>query len=259
METGGINQSTKASLILGWDGAILRWICMEDGHVEEYGQIDEVAEWSTLADRFNHVEQVTLTRLFPEITLMPAAVADGIEEAILTLHHGVRSEGCRAFLSQRLGEELSLIEGGHGSEVELLNTCWPKGRWTSAALGWLEAQSQLASPHANSIAVSILSGSNRAMMCRFDAGALTWCTVTDDLEGSGILYHCVNAMVRDGIKMESADIRVSLGGVESMTLELKQHFKRFFKQVEVEPTPWEWTDSQPEPAGDWDAIFFANH
>ena len=168
------------------------------------------------------------------------------------LHHSRNSV-------ERLGEELSLIEGGHGIDVELLNASWPKARWASTALGWLEAQSQLALTDENSIAVSIFSGSNRAMMCRFDAGALVWCTVTDDLEGSGILYHCVNAMVRDGIKMESADIRVTLAGVESMTLELKQHFKRFFKQVEVEQTPWKWSDSQPEYAGDWDALFFANY
>lgn len=258
METGGINQSTNANLILGWDGAILRWACTNDGRVEEFGQIEEVAEWTILADRFKNIERVTLTRLFPEITLMPAAVAEGIEDAILTLHHGIRSNGCRAFLSQRLGEELSLIEGGHGSDVELLNASWPKARWASTALGWLEAQSQQASTDENSIAVSILSGSNRALMCRFDAGALVWCTVTDDLEGSGILYHCVNAMVRDEIKMESADIRVTIGGNESLILELKQQFKRFFKEVEVEPTPWKWSDLQPEHAGDWDALFFAN-
>jgi len=259
METGGINQSTKANLILGWDGVVLRWICTNDGRVEEFGQVDDVAEWTALADRFKQAEQVTLTRLFPEVTLMPAAVAEGIEEAILTLHHGVRSEGCRGFLSQRLGEELSLIEGGHGREVELLNTSWPKARWASVALGWLEAQSQLASTGENAVTVSVLAGTNRAMMCRFDAGSLSWCTVTDDMEGSGVLYHCVNAMVRDGIKIESSDVQIKLGGVESMTLELKQQFNRFFESVEAEPTPWNWIVSQPEPAGDWDALFFANH
>jgi hypothetical protein len=259
METGGIKKSTEANLILGWDGVVLRWICSNDGSVEAFGQVEEVAEWTALAERFKHVEKVTLTRLMTEITLMPAAVAEGIEEAILTLHHGIRSEGYRAFLSQRLGEELSLIEGGHGSEVDLLNTLWPKGRWSSSGLGWLEAKSQLASTDQNAIVVNILVGSGRAMMCRFDAGTLAWCTVTDDLEGSGVLYHCVNAMVRDGIKIESSDVQVRIGGVQDMALELEQQFKRFFGQVEVESTPWNWIGSTPEPAGDWDILFFTNH
>ncbi|MFZ9054209.1 MAG: hypothetical protein ACO2ZL_00265 [Flavobacteriales bacterium] len=259
METGGINQSNKANLILGWDGVVLRWICSNDGRVEAFGQVEEVAEWTALAERFKDIEKIILTRILPEITLMPATVAEGIEEAILTLHHGIRSEGCRAFLSQRLGEELSLIEGGHGHEVDLLNTSWPTGRWSSSVLGWLESRSQWASTDQNAIAVNIFVGSSRALMCRFDAGSLAWCTVTDDLEGSGVLYHCVNAMVRDGIKIGSSNVHVRIGGVQAMSLELEQQFKRFFGQVEVESSPWDWNDANLESVGDWDILFFTNH
>ena len=66
-------------------------------------------------------------------------------------------------------------------------------------------------------------------------------------------------MVRDGIKIESSNVHVNIGGVQAMSLELEQQFKRFFGQVEVESSPWDWNDANLESAGDWDILFFTNH
>lgn len=152
---------------------------------------------------------------------------------------------------------MSLIESGHGEQSAFMMEHWPTARWSSLALGWLEVQGQLAAQSEQDAFLGIDVGMHRAMMCRFDGGRLMWSTVTEDLEGAGILYHCVNAMVRDGMAMDGVSLEVQIQGASARKQLLLEQFSRFFRVVHEAVPPVTWDGAAPEDEACWTTLAFA--
>ena len=257
METGETNPRTGDELILGWDGDTLRWILLAHQEIVAHGSAPRTDDWSTLTRELPEAEHTRIALVHPVISLMPSAVAKGIEDRISLLHHGASQSGHRSFQSDRLGEGMSLIESGHGEQSSFMAEHWPTARWSSWALGWLEVQSQLAAQSEHDAFLGIEVGMHRAMMCRFDSGRLMWSTVTEDLEGAGILYHCVNAMVRDGMALDGVSLEVQIQGAAARKDHLIEQFSRFFRVVNEASPRVTWGDAAPEDPACWTTLAFA--
>jgi len=259
METGEIDLiALNSDLLLGWDGMVLRWMLVDGNVVLDFGSEEEPLGFQSLADRYARVRSVWVSLLRPVCSLMPSAVANGIEGEVLKMHHGPSNALRRSYQSERLGEEVTLMESGPWSAGDDFLKSWPHVRWSSCTLGWLELQKRRTIPADCASLLSIDVGLNRALMCRFDEGELAWCMVTEDMQGEGVLYHAVNSMVRSGGDAAAEDARqrtavVFSGSVESHPGMMKQ-FTRFFPHVEIEEGALLWKNDPPADVGDWNLL-----
>ena len=237
MATGETEHSRfDGSLLIGWDGECLHWVAAsQDAEVIDHGKEEELAALDALAQRFPEANNVRLTLLRPVCSLIPSAVSTGIESNVLALQHGPKTEtfASKSFHSERLGEDVALIESGHWTEEDVFLKAFPMAQWTSATLGAIEAGLQSARRDGWESSVHIDVGEKRALMMHFRGDALRWCSVTEDLEGDGILYHVVNALHRDGVELGNAQCHVVFTGVPEERM-LSQ-FRRFFASIERGP------------------------
>ena len=191
METGEIDLiALNSDLLLGWDGMVLRWMLVDGNVVLDFGSEEEPLGFQSLADRYARVRSVWVSLLRPVCSLMPSAVANGIEGEVLKMHHGPSNALRRSYQSERLGEEVTLMESGPWSAGDDFLKSWPHVRWSSCTLGWLELQKRRTIPADCASLLSIDVGLNRALMCRFDEGELAWCMVTEDMQGEGGVVPC---------------------------------------------------------------------
>ena len=225
----------EGTLLIGWDGERVHWIAAEAHGISDHGVDSEIGFLTELSRRFASATAVKLSLLRPVCSLMPAAVAEGIESQVLDLHHGPHDQALtsRTFLSDRLGEGLALIESGHFGADDLFLKAFPLGQWTSTTLAAIESgmNEVRTGAHAHSVHIDLARG--RALMMRFDAEALRWCSVTEDIAGDGILYHVVNSFHREGVDPTSANCCVVFSGDITEVSPIFQQFKRFFATVEL--------------------------
>ena len=226
----------EGTLLIGWDGERVHWIAEDGNGIGGHGVDSEIGTLAELSLRFASAAAVKLSLLRPVCSLIPAAVADGIESQVLDLHHGPRDPALtsRTFLSDRLGEGLALIESGHFGSDDLFLKAFPLGRWTSSTLAAIEfGMNEVRSGDwAHTVHVDVAHG--RALMMRFDAEALRWCSVTHDVAGDGILYHVVNSFHREGLDATGAQCRVVFAGGITEDSAVVRQFKRFFEAVELD-------------------------
>jgi len=227
----------EGTLLIGWDGERVHWIA-KDGHgISDHGVDSEIGSLTELARRFASASAVKLSLLRPVCSLMPAAVAEGIESHVLDLHHGPHDEPLtsRSFLSDRLGEGLALIESGHFGSDDLFLKAFPLGQWTSSTLAAIESGMNEVRSDGSAHTIHIDVAQGRALMMRFDAEALRWCSVTQDVAGDGILYHVVNSFHREGLDPTAVQCRVVFSGGITEDAPVVQQFKRFFETVQLDP------------------------
>lgn len=234
MVTGETDHNAfDGSLLLGWDGERLHWVAVSpNGKVIDHGREEELGALSELSARFSGAQVVRVSMLRPVCSLMPTAVATGVEPHVLALQHGPKTDAftSRTFQSERLGEGMSLIESGHWVDDDVFLSAFPMAQWASATLGAIEAGLQESRNNEWDATVRIDVGGKRALMMHFQDDALRWCSVTEDVGGDGILYHVVNALHRDGVELDNARCKVVFSGeVEERVVE---QFQRFFAAVE---------------------------
>ena len=226
----------EGTLLIGWDGERVHWIA-KDGHgISDHGVDSEIGTLTELSRRFASASAIKLSLLRPVCSLMPAAVAEGIESHVLDLHHGPHDEALtsRTFLSDRLGEGLALIESGHFGSEDVFLKAFPLGQWASSTLAAIESGMNEVRTGARAHTVHIDLAHGRALMMRFDADALRWCSVTQDVAGDGILYHVVNSFHREGLDPTAVQCRVVFSGGITEDAPVVQQFKRFFETVELD-------------------------
>lgn len=236
MVTGETDPNTfEGTLLIGWDGERVHWIAADAHGIFNHGVDSEVESLTELSRRFASATAVKLTLLRPICSLMPAAVAEGIESQVLELHHGSYDQALtsRTFFSDRLGEGLALIESGHFGSEDVFLKAFPLGQWASSTLAAIESGMNEVRTGACAHTVHIDLAHGRALMMRFDAEALRWCSVTQDVAGDGILYHVVNSFHQDGVDPTSAQCRVVFSGAIDEDSPILQQFKRFFEVVEL--------------------------
>ena len=225
----------EGTLLIGWDGERVHWIAADAHGISDHGVDSEIGSLTELSRRFASATAVKLSLLRPVCSLMPAAVAEGIESQVLDLHHGPHDQALtsRTFFSDRLGEGLALIESGHFGSDDLFLKAFPLGQWSSSTLAAIESgmNEVRTGPHAHTVHIDLAQG--RALMMRFDAEALRWCSVTEDVAGDGILYHVVNSFHREGVDPTAANCRVVFSGGITEDSPIVQQFKRFFAAVEL--------------------------
>ncbi len=224
----------EGTLLIGWDGERVHWIAVGADGVHDHGIETEIATLTDLSRRFSSAATVKLSLLRPVSSLMPAAVAAGIEPHVLDLQHGPhdQSQSSRTFLSDRLGEGLALIESGHFGSDDLFLKAFPLGQWASSTLAAIESGMNEVRTGEWAHTVHIDMAQGRALMMRFDAEALRWCSVTEDVAGDGILYHVVNSFHREGVDPTSVPCRVVFSGGIDEDSPIVQQFNRFFAAVE---------------------------
>lgn len=258
METGEIKQPPLGgTLVLGWDGETLFWLALKDRMVQEFGSEVFSGDWSGIKAKMGSYPTVRITWLRPVFSLVPVSVAEGLEQEVMALQHGKSDLGLRSFRTDRLGEALLLIENDLVGIDDSLDLRWPLHTWSSATLGWLESKGK-ASVNSNfKVSVFINVGRKRALMCRFHQGALRWCLATEDLEGTGLLYHVVNSMVRDNLDPQVEKVEVEIGGDVQSDKPIFKDFSRFFSEVRSEDHGLIWSDGEPEASGVWSLLQYA--
>ena len=226
----------EGTLLIGWDGERVHWIAKDGSGIFDHGVDSEIGALTALSGRFASAASVKLSLLHPVCSLMPAAVAEGIEFQVLDLHHGPHDQALtsRTFVSDRLGEGLALIESGHFGSDDVFLQAFPLGQWTSSTLAAIESGMNQVRSGDGAHTVHIDMAHGRALMMRFDAEALRWCSVTEDVAGDGILYHVVNSFHRDGVDPPAANCRVVFSGGITGDSPIVQQFKRFFEAVELD-------------------------
>lgn len=226
----------EGTLLIGWDGECVHWIAADGNGICDHGVEAEIGSLTALSRRFASAAAVKLSLLRPVCSLMPAAVAEGIEAQVLDLHHGPHDQTLtsRTFFSDRLGEGLALIESGHFGSDDVFLKAFPLGQWTSSTLAAIEfGMNEVRSGDwAHTVHIDVAPG--RALMMRFDAEALRWCSVTQDVAGDGILYHVVNSFHREGLDATGAQCRVVFAGGITEDSAVVRQFKRFFEAVELD-------------------------
>ena len=262
METGEIDLTAlKSDLLLGWDGIVLRWMLIDGNEVLDFGEEKEVAGFQPLIDLHADVRSVCVSFLRPVFSLMPSAVASGIEKEVLQVHHGPSNPFRRSFHSERFGEEITLIESGKWEQGDAFLKSWPQVRWTSATLGWLEHQKRRSISAEFTSLLSIDVGTSKALMSRFDEGRLAWCIVAEDVDGDGVLYHAVNSLMRndfeEGLENGLHRTRVVFSGAIENNRRMIRQFERFFPHVEVDEGGLQWKTEAPAQVGEWNLLSHA--
>jgi len=258
METGETNRTaTGGMLVLGWDGETLFWLALKDRRVQEYGSEVFSGDWSSIRAKMGSYPTVRVTWLRPVFSLLPVPVAEGLEQEVMALQHGKTDLGLRTFRTDRLGEALLLIENDLVGVDDSLNVRWPLHTWSSATLGWLESKGKASVNSGFKVSVFINIGRKRAVMCRFHQGSLRWCLATEDLEGTGLLYHVVNSMVRDNLNPQIEKVEVEIGGDIQNDRPIIEDFSRFFAEVRKEDHGLVWSDGEPKVAGAWSLLQYA--
>lgn len=226
----------EGTLLIGWDGERVHWIAVDGDDIAECGVDSEIGKVTALSRRFSSASSIKLSLLRPVCSLMPVAVIDGIESHVLNLQHGPQDQALthRTFVSDRLGEGLALIEAGHFGSEDFLLKAFPLGQWMSSTLAAIESGMNNARVGGWEHTVRVDVARSRALMMRFDAEALRWCSVTEDLAGDGILYHVVNSFYREGLDPTAAPCRVVFSGGIDKSTPIFQQFERFFDAVELE-------------------------
>ena len=69
----------EGTLLIGWDGERVHWIATEAHGVSDHGVDSEIGSITELSHRFASATAVKLSLLRPVCSLIPAAVAEGIE------------------------------------------------------------------------------------------------------------------------------------------------------------------------------------
>ncbi|HBP44946.1 MAG TPA: hypothetical protein DD635_03535 [Flavobacteriales bacterium] len=233
------------TLLVGWDGERVHWIAVGDMGVIEQGFEVGIGYLNELSHRFSAASSVKLSLLRPLCSLMPDSVAAGIESSVFVLQHGSQNQTAtnRTFLSHRVGDGLALIESGHFGADDPFLKAFPLGQWVSSTLAAIELGINEARDCGETHTVRVDLAHGRALMMRFDADALRWCSVTEDVEGDGVLYHVVNSFHREGLDPTGLRCEVVFsGGIDERSSILKQ-FKRFFESVKVEQSQAELGES----------------
>ena len=75
----------EGTLLIGWDGERVHWIAADAHGISDHGVESEIGTLSELSRRFSSATAVKLSLLRPVCSLMPAAVAEGIESQVLDL------------------------------------------------------------------------------------------------------------------------------------------------------------------------------
>ena len=236
MVTGATDPNAfDGTLLIGWDGECVHWIAMGSNGITDHGVDSEISSLTKLSHQFSGAAAVKLSLLRPVCSLMPAAVAQGIETHVLGLQHGPQDHTSisRTFLSDRLGEGMALIESGHFGSEDLFLKAFPLGQWTSSTLAAIESGMNAARAALSAHTVHVDVADGRALMMRFDASGLRWCSVTEDVAGDGILYHVVNSFHREDVDPTAAQCRVVFSGGITEDAPIVHQFKRFFETVEL--------------------------
>ena len=236
MVTGATDPNAfDGTLLIGWDGECVHWIALDSNGIADHGVDSEIGTLTELSHRFSGAAAVKLSLLRPVCSLMPAAVAEGIETHVLGLQHGPQDHTSisRTFLSDRLGEGMALIESGHFGSEDLFLKAFPLGQWTSSTLAAIESGMNAARAAASTHTVHVDVADGRALMMRFDASGLRWCSVTEDVAGDGILYHVVNSVHREEVDPTAAQCRVVFSGGITEDAPIVHQCKRFFEAVEL--------------------------
>lgn len=260
METGVIDSKlTEADLALGWDGKRLQWLLAQNREVLDWGQFEaegngELPEILNTLGR--HVAQavvslnrVVYTAVRPVFTLCPSQLAKGHEQAIMSLHLGESKRNWSIHYSHSFGDEMAMLEVEDEVFKREVLSHWPFAKRQSAALAWMEKTAAKSSQ--DEVKVLIDSSDDRAVMARIERGQLTWSMTSFDTEGDGILYHVVNALHRDGMTPESADVRVEISGFVSEQDPLIESFKRFFPKVTLAQPDCLWKSKVPNELAHW--------
>tara|TARA_B100000427_G_C15478632_1_gene581879 strand:- start:589 stop:1356 length:768 start_codon:yes stop_codon:yes gene_type:complete len=239
METGATNSS---QLLLRWDGSVVQWGSVHEGEegsqVWSYGSreirrpnmLSEIVQF--LYSRFKNAENISYTRRFLSVTMIPSTVVESDLQAAenwYNLHNAPNDKvALRIQHLDSIETQPVIIESGDSVWEEAVTKSFPQALRVSQQASLIKA-AVITSRKSSKWVVFVDAGEKGADIVSAKDGVPCYVGATHSGLTDSMLYNIVNAMHRDGLK--PSDVSVHLMGEGA--IELAESMKRFFEEVEV--------------------------